>query len=143
MYITYFCSTSTEYFNWLAQRLTHDTEGERSDKRLPTRNRRIKMVNTTYQWQLDRKKILAMDGTDTTARNTSASTLFRKLVDTCLWNKLRCRLKWEDKKRRREKRARILPRLVVRNSKHPRTLLVSLGPRASSPLQPGNYFPTV
>lgn len=102
VYITYFCSTSIEYFDRLAQRLTHDTEGERSDKRLPTRNRRIKMVNTTYQWQLDRKKILAMDGTDTTARNTSASTLFRKLVDTCLWNKLRCRLKWEDKKRRGE-----------------------------------------
>lgn len=91
-----------EYFNRLAQRLTHDTEGERSDKRLRTRNRPIKMVNTTYQWQLDRKKILAMDGTDTTAPNTSASTLFRKLVDTCLWNKLRCRLKWEDKKRRGE-----------------------------------------
>lgn len=35
------------------------------------------------------------------AGNTSASTLFRKLVDTCLWNKLRCRLKWEDKKRGR------------------------------------------
>ena len=32
------------------------------------------------------------------------------------------------------KRARILPRLAVRNSKHPRTLFVSLGPRESSPL---------
>lgn len=34
----------------------------------------------------------------------------------------------------REKRTRILPRLAIRNSKHPRTLFVSLGPRASSPL---------